>query len=290
MTTQSSNIDLTATCLLVSLHATAYSARRIDRKITRDVHKRHHISEKSGRYNKCLIDIEAPSFVNMMKTRQEGRNYLYKHTSPWTEDGGRILPAASHFEFSKGIGEIIARVKAADQEFFDDWPKLVKQAEIDLNGAFDRSDYPTQGALEAKFNYRLITMPMPSVDDFRVNLSKGTVAAIKQQAKEDCERAYQNAMRSVWDRLFDPVKNMAVQFSKPNGKVFDSHITNIIEVCNMLPNLNIANDQRLEEFRQEALKNLTRPAAVVRANPDAKAELATKAKAIADKMAALMGA
>lgn len=289
MNTFKTDVNLTTSCLLVSLVSTAWSARHLDRTLTSEVHKRHGISEKSGRYNKCVVDVDDPDFANNGKVRAAARSFLYQKTLPWATDGSRILLASAFTGFQTDMGEHERAVKAADEVLFAAYPRLKAKAKIDLNGAYNENDYPSQAELESKFRFVVKYLPVPSVNDFRVDLGKKTIAALEQQLRDEMESVAEQAMRDVWERLLKPVKNMAVQLSKPNGKVHDSIVGNIIDICKIIPDLNIADDPKLEELRKEIMKTLTRPTTIIRNDPAAKADLAKKAKAISAKMSALMG-
>jgi hypothetical protein len=66
-------------------------------------------------------------------------------------------------------------------------------------------------------------------------------------------------------------------------------IDNARDLCELLPRLNFADDPRLEAMRQEIESKLLKNPEILRLHPEIRRDTAADAKAIMDKMSALMG-
>src|SRR5262249_41384468 len=156
------------------------------------------------------------------------------------------------------------------------YPDLVDRAERELNGLFNRKDYPTVAQLREKFAAKYKFRPLPSGDDFSVSLgSSADVDEIRKQIEEDKGAALKGAMTDLWQRLYDMVAHMTERLTPPTQdelkakakkakakgkgkkqsapkKTFhDSMIWNLRDLCDVLPRLNIAGDPDLDSFHKK---------------------------------------
>jgi len=244
--------------LLVQLSISQWAARKFDKKITKEVADTHGVSITAGRYNKALLPMQNHlDDVHKLSTRI--RQEYYQQTLPWGIDGTQILPTGNYMEF---MGEF-RRMK-------------------------DR-DYPTVGDMKAKFRIDLAVFPIPA-NDFRVSLSEDELARIQQDVEARVTDAQNQAMREVWQRLFDKVKHMAEKLADPKAIFRDSMVENARDICELLPRLNFADDPQLEQMRQEVESNLARhhPDSL-RNDPDLRRDTAEKARQIMSQMGTFMG-
>ncbi|GIW55382.1 MAG: hypothetical protein KatS3mg082_1786 [Nitrospiraceae bacterium] len=157
--------------MLVQPSISVWSARRIDKAITREVAQRHGAdARKAGRYNKCLIDPEAETFVEVRRIAQAARDFHYGHTLPWTQQGAQILPAAEYWEYSAQMKEFQDRFNQAVKVFVAEYPALKEKARKDLNGLYREEDYPSPTEVKSKFSFEVHILPIPDADDWRVAL------------------------------------------------------------------------------------------------------------------------
>lgn len=284
-------MQLSDKAMLVSLTVRQWTARRLDRKITDEVHKQHEADKNAGRYNKCLIDVEDKSFRAVQAVANESRTYLYESTLPWAQEGARILPSANYFDFIEKMGAIQTRFDQAVKEFIKVYPALKEQAKRKLNGMYREADYPQPAEIAYRYDFRYTVLPLPDSGDFRVKLGDGEVSAIRKQIEEQMNAATESAMRDLWNRLYEPVKHMATKLSDPKAKFHDSLVGNVAEIVELLPRLNLTDDKELEALRKDVQSKLAGHApTILRADLDARADVAAQASDIAKRMAALMGA
>ena len=268
--------------MVVALNICAWTARKYDRKISEEVENIHK-SRDAGRYNKLLI--AKPSIRKLEKLASEARNFHYENTLPWLDNGGRLLPAANYFDYVKVIQEFRDKYENEVSDFIAMYPKLIEEAQYRLADMYNETDYPTIGEVEGKYSFKIQIYPVPTADDFRVNLNEEEINSIKEKIEQQVEDATESAMRDLWTRLFSVVGHLVERLSNRNNKFKDSLVTNIIELCKILPKLNITNDPDLSKLVEEVENKLTiHNPQTLREDITARNEIATEAQRILNKM------
>ncbi len=267
--------------MLVRLNISSWSARKYDKKVSMKVAKDYQ-SKDPGRYNKILIAQEEIRKVTSWSDM--ARNYAYTNTLPWTDEGYRILPVDSYFEFVKDMGEIVEKHDEAVKKFIPAYPTMVKEAKDNLKSMFSDADYPHPDEIARKFSIKVHFSPIPSGKDFRVSMSQEELVELQVAQDARTKEAVQEATRSLWERLHGVVNHMVERLSK-DGKFHDSLVENITELINLLPKLNITGDEKLEEMRREIETKLTKyDPEILRKSQKAKKDTLKEAESILDKM------
>lgn len=289
---------LSERAMLVSLSLGAWQGLAIDRDVTREVAERHD-AENPGIFRKFLVAREAVKTVQ--RVQREARGFFYAHTLPWIDGGMRIRPAERYIEFVAQIREWERRCEAAADAFAEAYPALVETARVELNGLFREEDYPSAEEVRARFRFEYHAAPLPVADDFRVALPASEAERIRTELRRRLADAQAQAMADLWQRLHKAVTHAVEQLSKPEQTFRDTLLGNLAELVELLPSLNIGGDERLAAAGVEIERRLLSVSAgllvenrealkaandELRTNPQARAEAAKAAKAIADKMAA----
>jgi hypothetical protein len=248
--------DLSTRAMLVDLRFSCWLPDRIDKPITQEVAERYDIQAAvAGRYKKNLIDPRTPSYKAIRYGLGRMRTRHYWFTLPWTQNGPRILPAASFAAYSQEMR--VARndwLTVTVPRFLSEWPRLVYKARGDLKGAWREADYPHD--LAEYFDCDLLVLPLPSGADFRVNLQDADVAAIRANITAEVNKGLTQAARVPYERLHDSVQRVVERLSMEKPQFHDSLIDGLKELCDMLPALNLTQDSELEELRQHTLAML----------------------------------
>lgn len=274
--------------MLVKLSIAQWTARKYDKEISAKVATDYQTSSDVGRYNKVLIAEEAIKRIAQKAT--EARTYHYTNTLPWLDDGQRILPAANYMEYMQSMQRFRLDFETAVSEFVDSYSAYVDEARIRLNGMFKESDYPGLSELAGKYSYDIAVLPMPVSSDFRVDLGTAQTAAIREDIERRANQATEDAMKDLWNRLHETVSKMAEKLADEKGIFRDSLVGNAVELCSLLPRLNITGDSRLETMRQEVERKLCSASAQeLRDNPTVRADVAKNASELLDAMAGYTG-
>ena len=275
--------------MLVSLNLSRWEAARKDRKESAAVAKRHGLKEGRARVQKDAIDKAAPTYQAVVTAASALRNTHYELTLPWANDGARILTTAMFENYATTMRKLRKDYEAAVESFCQDYPKLKAAAKSELNGMYNEDDYPTN--IRGKFSVNIVTLPMPDAEDFRAVLSEGAVSEIKEQIRAEQAKAIEDAMRDPYERLYKAVSGMAAKLADKKGIFRDTLVTNIVELCQILPALNLTGDAQLEKLRQQAeqlVKGLDPQD--LREVPAVRRATAKKAREIQDTMADFLGA
>jgi hypothetical protein len=151
------------------------------------------------------------------------------------------------------------------------------------------ADYPEAHEIADKFKMDMQVMPVPN-NDFRVNIADEELERIHDEVEARVKAAARGAMQDVWQRLYEKVKHFADKLNDPNAIFRDSTVNHLVELCELLPRLNVLDDPNLEAMRQEVgVKLAGYNPDTLRADVKVRQTVATEANDIAAKMAAFMG-
>jgi hypothetical protein len=97
--------------------------------------------------------------------------------------------------------------------------------------------------------------------DFRVDVGAEAKAELQKQYEGFYKAKLDEAMKDMWDRLHDSLSKLSERLDYSDDgvkKVFrDTLVTNALDVCSMLSNLNVTNDPKLEEARRKLEQTLS---------------------------------
>ncbi len=246
---------ITEKALLTNLAVSQWTARKLDRKETDELAKRHGAVHDAARVNKALLPMAGP-LDKIHKKTGEIRSYVYTNTLPWAVDGSRILPAANYIDFASHVRQMLAEWDQLVQTFVGMYPALQAEAQALLNGLYKPEDYPPASAVAAKFKASVSFFPVPSENDFRASFNAEEDERLREELREQLALAQTKAARDCWERLYDVAKHAADKLSDPKAIFRDSLVENAQEICRLLPKLNITDDSQLETMRQEVEKHL----------------------------------
>lgn len=288
------SFDLSEKAMLVTLSIGFWSGSKLDKEVTDHVHAEYAADSDSGKYNKYLVPKVALDPVKKAITR--AREYHKKHTLPWKDCGVRLLPSAHYLEYTQGIRACFNEVDQEADRFFSIYPDLVNVAQSRLNGMFRSSDYPDVSQLRGRYYRNVEVEPLPSGNDFRVNLSAEETKAIQAEIETRTQLKVREATRDLWDRLHKGVSRMADRLTDNQGepgkpqRFTSTVVTSLLDLVNLLPALNLTGDQNLERMRREIEAKLTKiPAEDLREDPVARADVKRSADDILKAMAGYCG-
>ncbi len=279
--------NLINNAMLVKLNVSQWTARKFDRKVTSEIEKTYAAND-SGRFNKILIAQEA--IKKVQKTANIARMFHYENTLPWSDSGSRLLPSKNYMDYTYDMRSIKADFEDSVNDLIGTYPELVEEAKIRLNGMFNNDDYPDISELENKYRFHTKIDPIPTSDDFRINLKQEEVDKIKQEIDDRALDAQKVAMKDLWDRLHKTVSHMADTLKEEDKTFKNSLIGNISDLCALLPKLNIDDCPELESMRNIVESKLcTYDVKDLREDINARREATREAKDILSVMGAYMG-
>jgi hypothetical protein len=263
MNTPSASATLATRAMLVSLSISQWSGRRLDREVTDEVNSSHNAANDAGRYNKLLLPKEA--LKDIVSIVSETRTGFTERTLPWMDGGTRIMAADAYMAHSSWLNKQQAKFNAAVDDFLLSYPAHVNAARARLSGMFKDEDYPDVSELRAKFGIEIKILPVPTSEDFRVDISDAQAIFLRNEIERNVTEATRLAVRDVYGRIAEATKRMAEKLkaykpatgtgNRAEGVFRDSLVENIRDLIGLLPGLNITGDPELAKMA-DALKPL----------------------------------
>jgi len=241
---------ITERAMLAAVHISIWTAIKHDRKVSRAVAEQHGAYAGAGRYNKQLLR-EAERLESLRALSGQIRQYFYKITLPWSDEGYRLLPAHFYFDLTTKMREFEQAFAQQVEEFLAVYPSYIEQVRPELNGLFREEDYPSTDKLRNKFGVKLEVLPIPSGNDFRVTLSEEEQVRVAQEIDENVRQSLQKGTEDLWTRLKGVVAHMVERLNEPESRFHASLVTNICELVELLPRLNVNQDEELNRFAGE---------------------------------------
>lgn len=232
--------------MLASLTVRVWGGKKHDRDITEEVARTHGAKGDVGRYTKFLIDREKLKAVQSVAN--EIRNTFWSNTLPWDDNGTRLLTNDNYLVCMEKIGALKSKFEDAVTEFKDIYPSLIEDAKKKLNGMFKETDYPRLSDIAAKFGIDVELVPLPDTADLRIGLSEDEVARIKADIERRTEERLEEGMKDLWSRLHDRISHVAEVLGNRDAVIRDSLIENLVEICDLAPNINVAGDKELNRL------------------------------------------
>ena len=281
-------MQLSDRAILVQLNISTWSANKLDKEISAETSAIKGAISNSVRTHKSLLPM-CDLLDDIKKKASLIRTKFYENTLPWGVKGIQILPTANYLAFMTDFRKERAEYEQLVNRFVPAYPQLVVDAQRFLGAAYKPADYPEAHEIGDKFKMDMQVMPVPNTD-FRVNIADEELQRIHDEVEARVKQAAKGAMMDVWQRLYDKVKHLAEKLDDPKAIFRDSTVNHLVDLCEMLPRLNVMDDPNLEAMRQEVEAKLAgyNPD-TLRADVKVRQTVATEANDIAAKMAAFMG-
>jgi len=229
--------------MLVGLSISAWTASKKDNKASESAKAQAGAKSSAGWFNKRLVDPAALQPISKLEGRI--RDFHYRYTLPWSDNGDRVLPGAAYMDYMDGLRKLKTEFESEVAKFVSDYPQLVQNAREILGAMYDPKDYPTPESIAARFSVNTSFSVVPDAEDFRVDVGDEAVAAIKQNIEQNVQQRLHGATRECWDRLHEVVSAMVIRLADDQAVFRDSLVDNIDTLVRILPKLNITNDPKL---------------------------------------------
>ncbi|MDR5728019.1 MAG: hypothetical protein RB191_11400 [Terriglobia bacterium] len=281
-------MNITEKAMLAQVHISVWTARKHDRKASREVAETNGASEDAGRYHKRLL-CKGSKLDEILSLSGRIRQAFYEITLPWSDDGPRILPGNLYFDFNAKMRDFEREFHTAVESFLISYSDYVQQVRPVLGALFRAEDYPDVSKLREKFEIKVDILPIPSGSDFRVNLSDAETARIAHEIDETTRKSTERGIRDLWMRLFEVVRHMASRLEDPDARLHGTVVTNVSELVELLPHLNLTGDPALTALTEQTREQLCRYSADhLRASAASRAETAANATRLAQTIAGVL--
>jgi hypothetical protein len=125
-----------------------------------------------------------------------------------------------------------------------------------LNGLFREEDYPAAEKLRKKFGVKLEVLPIPTGNDFRVQMSAEEQARVAREIDTNVRESLTRGTEDLWKRLREVVSHMVDRLNEPESRFHATMVTNVFDLVELLPHLNVSNDVDLNRFADQIRQRL----------------------------------
>lgn len=294
---------LLRSAMLVRLTVHAWGNRKMESEFSDKVAGEAQAETSMLTTSKKLVPKDAITGVTSAINRF--KHFHYINTSPWDDDGTRILAAANFLIYKEEERKRRADLQKAVDEFVKDYANIRERAKKKLGKTWNEADYPTPAQLKNRWHIEIRFNPMPDKKDFRVDLPAEELARVAANIDEQVKQGLENTTRDLFERLYavvltlrDKLKGYKVTTTgkgktkkqSVEGGFRDSIVENIKVLCTMLPRLNVTNNPDLVKLVKDAERSLgVQDPDVLRDDDKARADTIAEADKLLKAMADYVG-
>lgn len=219
--------------LVCTLRTGAWRANKLNKKETAELNKKHGLKEGTAKVPVHVCDHAALAELSTI----HGAAYDY-HTSvtqPSIDDAIRLLPCTKELEHAAKMSEFRTQHLVATDRFLCDYPSERADAPRRLNGLFDATAWPTDQQIGKKFRFEVSYRPCPTDGAWQDWLNVSVQAAQEE----------------LTEKLTEAIRHVATRCGS-DGKLYQTVFSNLKELLLLVPDLNLAHDQRLNALAQQA--------------------------------------
>jgi hypothetical protein len=249
-------------------------------------------SDDAGGFVKRLFPKKTPAISAVESAFNKALGIYEAETLPWFDGGGRLLLAVNYLRFSEMIRNAKAEIDRAVMDLALVYDDLVSAQASRLGRMFNSADYPKAEELKDIYSLTVQFYPVPTSNDFRVQLMDDSIEAIKAQIDANAQRCFEEAMLENYGRLWDVTSHMVKILNSPDPKrsIKDVLIDNVRAAVAAIPRFNLTNDQKLVQKGNEILAELCNAdGAALRTNDTLRTSVAAKAADITNDLAQILG-
>lgn len=274
---QSSNLSQHTVLVEFSVSMPRWSKKATD--LAREAAATHNAAEKMHRHTERTLDADAFGEISTWEanTRAEHR----KRSVPFSDKGPRMIAAVGLLQYKQLMDDATDKGHALWADFLDRYDVAVSDARALRGDRFDINDYPTRTELENEFSIKFRILAMPDVG----NLPTALAGIVAQGSQAAIDAAVEEGKKYVFKQLREPIAHMVEKLlgytGGRKGAFHDTIVTNIQEVLDVLPSININGDPTIDalgEAMRQALTTYTPDD--LRDNDDARADVAQAAQDI----------
>jgi hypothetical protein len=275
--------NLSERAILTMLHMSQWTARKLDRAETLAVNRKHGLYIEAARVNKNLLPA-GNELAALQQVTEMVRKDFGKRTLPWGIDGMRILKSDAYMDFAKEVNGWRDTWEDARDAFLKAYPDLKQAAARSLGTLYNENDYPSQYEVGRRFSFDVRFMPIADARDWRIDVGDEVRAKLEADITARLVDVERTAMADAWARVHDVVAKSVERLSDPTAVFRDSLVDNAVDLCALLPTLNISNDPEMNAVKA----TIERTLAKFSGNVDALRHDPIERTATADKLAEVM--
>jgi hypothetical protein len=239
-----------------------------------------------------IKSLTPPQYIQPIKSVMNiGRQEHYKLTLPGLVRGQAILPTKKFEEYMITQQELSEQFFSAVDQFVGIYPRIKDQAQTKLGSAYKERDFPSVHAIKSFFDYRVIPAPIPDATDWRLDgVANEDVSNLQATVEEGVRQMYADATATMFERAREKLENFYRQAKNynvkaPGAMLRDPTVDQMREFAELICDMNITNDPKLEKLGKEMLKDFCDlKGTELRKSAEMRTDIASKAKKLLDKL------
>ena len=193
--------SITAAAMLGSINISVWEARKQDRKTAEEVtSSKGARSKRAATVHKHLFS-ECPALESIKSLRGEVRQWFNTVTLPWDDNGRRIVTTAQYLDITSQAAKYQSRFDALVRTFLATYSTEISKQAFEMGALFDRSEYPPEDEVAAKFRFSYVIEPLPMSGDFRVDIGNEQANALREQYDRQVAERVSGAVADAWERV-----------------------------------------------------------------------------------------
>lgn len=213
---------------------------------------------RAGNYHKNLM-AGVSELEDIGKFAADTRNWFTYRTLPWGNEGTKIIPTASLFDFKAELAQREQAFWELVDRFCGVYYTAIQGAQFKMGALFNADEYPPVETIREKFGFRYVFNPVPEAGDFRVDIGQTGLDELREQFNAAKEEAIAQAMSDMWGRIKEVTERLSRQLRVENetkGKLYQSTLDGALELCEMLKTMNLTGDAQMERARRDLFNTL----------------------------------
>jgi hypothetical protein len=273
-----------AVAMLADFHASVWTANKVDKSESEKVKVANNVTDAKA-------ELDA-----IRKVVSQARAFHKLMTSPWSQDGARILSVANYVAYNEGMERYETEFARLVPLFVAAYPDIRDNAVHVLGGLFKISDYPQPSRIAAKFGWHSKIFGLPNEADFRCDIGDAEIARVRSQITSEVTERVSLATQDCFERAFTPLAKLVEHLDgyRPEltgvakGTFRDTATENIADVITQLRGLNFTNDARVNDLCVAMADLIKAGPQALRDDGRLRSETLAKAKAMVESVSDLM--
>lgn len=271
-------ISMSSAASVGAINISVWEARKQDRKTAEEVTiAKGARSKRAATVQKHLFS-ECAALEAIKALRGEVRTWFNTATLPWDDNGRRIVTTAQYDRVNTQAAKYEQRFNDLVRVFLNTYSTEISKQAFEMGALFDRTEYPPEDDVAHKFRFSFTIEPMPESGDFRIDIGHAAVADLKDRYDKLMAERLNGAMADAWRRVkeqvewvhermeaimaYDPDAVEEIENRDDDGnlvsidikkkrrpKLYDSMLEQGLALTDLLKDLNVTGDPRLEEAR-----------------------------------------
>lgn len=179
-------------------------------------------------------------------------------TRPWDQGSTRLLPAALVPQYLNVKSTFEQATPALIAEFVSVYPDWETTAPERMGSLYSPDDYPTLEQCRQDIGFQCSMIPLPSGEQWkRITLiSPDLAATMEAQTNTAIAAAVEAARQQTYADVLSPIQKIVDVLSKDKPRIFDTLISNLSNICDLVPAFNLNGDATLARLASEAKATL----------------------------------